>query len=286
MAKLIDGKELTRRLREEIRLETQQLKEQGIAPALAVVTVGGDPASAIYVQSKQNACRKAGILAECISLPDTTTQGELLALICELNQRRDIHGILVDLPLPQGINPRRVAETILPAKDVDVFHPENMGQLFLGVSRFAPCTPAGILEMLKDAGVEIAGKNCVVVGTSNIVGKPMAILLLAERGTVTMCNLNTQFLEEKTRAADILVVAIGDPRFIGKRHVKPGAVVVDVGINRLADGTICGDVDFDEVAPLCSAITPAPGGVGPMTVTMLMRNTLEAAKRQNAERMA
>ena len=285
MAILIDGKDLTRRLREEIRLEVQALKGQGVAPGLAVVTVGGDPASAIYVQSKRNACQRAGIFTDCISLPESTTQKELLSLVCELNQRREIHGILVDLPLPEHINPRRVAETILPQKDVDVFHPENMGQLFLGVSRFAPCTPAGILEMLKDAGVKIAGKNCVMVGTSNIVGKPMAILLLAERGTVTMCNLSTIDLEEKTRAADILVVAIGDPRFIKARHVKPGAVVVDVGINRLPDGTICGDVDFDEVEPLCTAITPAPGGVGPMTVTMLMRNTVEAAKRQNAERL-
>ena len=278
---IIDGKKISADVRAQVAAETAALKEQGIVPGLAVIIVGDDPASRVYVNNKKKACAEVGFLSEEYTLPADTTQEQLIALVEELNQRKDINGILCQLPLPKGLDDKAVINAIAPEKDVDAFHPSNVGRIMLGEYSFLPCTPAGVMELLHSAGVEIAGKECVVIGRSNIVGKPMGMLLLHEHGTVTICHSRTKNLVEVTRRADVLVAAVGRAKFVTADMVKPGAAVIDVGMNRDENGKLCGDVDYEAVAPLCSAITPVPGGVGPMTIAMLMRNTLTAAKEQN-----
>lgn len=281
MAEIIDGKMVSARLREQMRTTVEALRARGITPGLAVVIVGEDPASCVYVRNKERACAEVGIYSEKHALPQETTQEELLALIETLNARSDINGILVQLPLPAQIKPEAVIAAIRPDKDVDAFHPVNVGCIMTGGYRFVPCTPAGVMELLKTTGVPIRGKDCVIVNDSNIVGKPMAMLLLHEHATVTVCHIDTRDLPEKTRRADILITAIGKPRFFGPEYVKDGAIVIDVGTSRDADGRLSGDVDFDRVAPKASFITPVPGGVGPMTITMLLKNTITAAGQAN-----
>ena len=278
MAKIIDGKLVSSTLRASIADEVRALTERGINPALAVILVGNDPASAVYVRNKQKACLETGIKPTQITLPEETSEDELLAVVDKLNSDPEIHGILVQLPLPKHISEKKVIERIDPKKDVDAFTYDSVGRIVEGKYGFLPCTPAGIIELLKFYNIEIAGKDCVIIGRSNIVGKPMALLLLNESGTVTVCHSKTRDLASVTRRADILVVAIGKPNFVTADMVKDGAVVIDVGINRLPDGKLTGDVDFDAVAEKASFITPVPGGVGPMTITMLMKNTLSAAK--------
>ena len=278
MAQLINGKEIAARLRSEIAAETAALKEQGITPGLAVILVGDDPASQTYVRNKQKACEEVGFYGEQINLPATTTQEELLAVVEELNTRADIHGILCQLPLPKGLDDGAVIAAIDPKKDVDAFHAENVGHIMIGDQHFLPCTPAGVMELIHRTGISVEGKHCVVIGRSNIVGKPMAMLLLQENGTVTICHSRTKNLAEICRQADILVAAVGRAKFVTADMVKEGATVIDVGINRDENGKLCGDVDFAAVEPLAGAITPVPGGVGPMTIAMLMKNTLTAAK--------
>ena len=279
MAEMISGKLVSSEVRKALTAEIQCFKDKtGIAPGLAVILVGNNPASAVYVRNKHKACLEVGINSYEITMPEETTEEELLSKIDELNRDDKVHGILVQLPLPKHISEDRVINSINPAKDVDAFHPVNVGKIVSGKYDFIPCTPAGIMELLHFYNVEISGKECVVIGRSNIVGKPMALLLLAENGTVTVCHSRTKDLRETAKRADILVVAIGKPKFVGADMVKPGAVVIDVGINRMDDGKLCGDVDFDEVEKIASMITPGPGGVGPMTITMLLKNTLTAAK--------
>ena len=278
-AKIIDGRAISEKLRERIKSETQELLAGGITPGLAVVIVGDDPASRTYVNNKKKACAQVGFYSEEHALPKETTQEELIALVRELNARSDIHGILVQLPLPKHIDDEAVIAAISPDKDVDAFHAENVGHIMIGDYRFLPCTPAGVMELLHESGIEISGKECVVIGRSNIVGKPMAMLLLHENGTVTVCHSRTKNLAETARRADILVVAIGKAKFVTADMVKPGAVVIDVGMDRDENGKLCGDVDFASVSEVAGYITPVPGGVGPMTITMLLRNTLTAAKR-------
>lgn len=280
MAQIIDGKLVSSVTRDEIMNEVTSLKnEYGITPGLAVIIVGENPASQVYVRNKHKGCTDVGMYSLQIALPESTTEEELLKKIDELNLDDSIHGILVQLPLPKHINEENVINRISPLKDVDAFHPTNVGKIMLGKYDFLPCTPAGIMELLKFYNVDIKGKECVVLGRSNIVGKPMAQLLLAKDGTVTVCHSKTADLSCVTRRADILVVAIGKANFVTKDMVKPGAVVIDVGINRLDNGKLTGDVDFTAVSEVASMITPVPGGVGPMTITMLLRNTLTAAKR-------
>ena len=281
MPVVIDGKAVAARVRGEVARETAALAEKNIVPGLAVIIVGDDPASRVYVNNKKKACAEVGFYSEEHALPASTTQDELLALVQCLNQRSDINGILCQLPLPAGLDDKAVIEAISPAKDVDAFHASNVGRIMLGEYSFLPCTPAGVMELLDSAGVEIAGRECVVIGRSNIVGKPMAMLLLHRNGTVTICHSRTHDLAEVTRRADILVAAVGKAKFVTADMVKEGAVVIDVGMNRDENGKLCGDVDFAAVAPKCAAITPVPGGVGPMTIAMLMRNTLTAARLQN-----
>ena len=281
MAKLINGKEVSLAVQERIRKETEALKERGITPGLAVVIVGDDPASRTYVNNKKKACERVGFHSEEYALPATTTQEELLALVKELNQRPEINGILVQSPLPKGLDEKMIVENIDPNKDVDAFHAVNVGKIMIGDFSFLPCTPAGVIELLDYEGIDIAGKECVVLGRSNIVGKPMAMLLLHRNGTVTICHSRTKNLQEVCSRADILVAAVGKPGFVTGDMVKEGAVVIDVGINRNAEGKLCGDVDFDSVAPKAAYLTPVPGGVGPMTIAMLMQNTLTAAKERN-----
>lgn len=281
MAKIIDGKAVAARVRAEVAEETAALKAEGITPGLAVIIVGDDPASRVYVNNKKKACAEVGFMSEEFALPANTEQSELLALIRCLNERSDINGILCQLPLPAGLDDKAVIKAISPDKDVDAFNEENVGKIMVGEYDFLPCTPAGVMELIKESGVSVAGKECVVIGRSNIVGKPMAMLLLHENGTVTICHSKTKNLAEVTRRADILVAAVGKAKFVTADMVKEGAVVIDVGMNRDENGKLCGDVDFEAVAPKCAAITPVPGGVGPMTIAMLMRNTLTAAKRQN-----
>lgn len=281
MCKIIDGKAVSANVREQVRLETAELVKKGITPGLAVIIVGDDPASRVYVNNKKKACAEVGFRSEEYALPADTSQEELLTLVKSLNQRSDINGILCQLPLPKGLDDKAVIETIDPIKDVDAFHAVNVGKIMLGEYSFLPCTPAGVMELLASAGVELEGKECVVVGRSNIVGKPMAMLLLHKNATVTMCHSRTRDLPSVTRRADVLVAAVGKPKFITADMVKDGAVVIDVGMDRDENGKLCGDVDFASVSPKCSAITPVPGGVGPMTIAMLMRNTLTAAKLQN-----
>jgi methylenetetrahydrofolate dehydrogenase (NADP+)/methenyltetrahydrofolate cyclohydrolase len=278
-AQIINGKEIVSSLREEIKTEAKQLTDQGKQPGLAVVIVGEDPASQIYVNSKAKACEQAGIYSEVHRLPEKTTQKELIAKIHLLNQDKRIHGILVQSPLPKHINEEEVVDELDPAKDVDCFHPVNVGNLMIGKPSMLPCTPGGIIEILRKINVSISGKHAVVVGRSNIVGKPMAMLLLKEHATVTICHSRTPNLEEITRQADILVVAIGKANLITAKHVNPGAVVIDVGMNRPPEGKLTGDVDFESVKEVAGAITPVPGTVGPMTITTLLRNTIESAKR-------
>lgn len=281
MAKIIDGKAISAALRSEIAAEVIELKKQSITPGLAVILVGEDPASQTYVRNKQKACEEVGFHGEQINLPATTTQEELLAVVEALNARADIHGILCQLPLPRGLDDSLVIAAIDPKKDVDAFHAENVGHIMIGDQQFLPCTPAGVMELIHRSDIAVEGKHCVVIGRSNIVGKPMAMLLLQENGTVTICHSRTQNLAEVCRQADILVAAVGRAKFVTAAMVKPGATVIDVGINRDENGKLCGDVDFAAVEPVAGAITPVPGGVGPMTIALLMKNTLTAAKQQN-----
>lgn len=280
MYKKIDGKLISAAVKERVKLEVEALKSVGITTGLAVIIVGEDPASKVYVANKKKACEALGIISEEYALPETTTQEELLALIDELNHKKSINGILCQLPLPKHLDEQAVINAILPEKDVDAFHPANVGKIMLGEYDFVPCTPAGIMEMLQYENIDIEGKTCVVIGRSNIVGKPMGMLLLHKNGTVTICHSRTKDLSEVCKNADILVAAVGRPNFVTADMVKEGAVVIDVGINRV-DGKLVGDVDFEAVKDKCSAITPVPGGVGPMTIAMLMQNTLTAAKKQN-----
>ena len=277
MAKLLLGKEISARIKGEIAEEVKKLKSEGINPGLAVIIVGDDPASKVYVNNKKKACEVCGIYSEEYALSGETTQAELLTLIDTLNNKKDISGILVQLPLPKHIDEETVINAIDPKKDVDAFHPVNVGKIMVGNYDFLPCTPAGVMELIKESGVDVCGKECVVVGRSNIVGKPQAMLLLHQNGTVTICHSRTKDLKEKTKQADILVAAVGIPKFITGDMIKEGAVVIDVGINRLEDKTLCGDVDFESAEKVAGAITPVPGGVGPMTIAMLMKNTIKAA---------
>ena len=281
MSQLIDGKVVSAKVREEVRLETLKLKEEkGIVPGLAVIIVGDDPASRVYVNNKKKACADVGFMSEEYALPATTTMPELLSLIDELNERKDINGILCQLPLPKHLDEKEVINRIDASKDVDAFSPVNVGKITIGEYDFLPCTPAGVMELLKHYNISADGKNCVVIGRSNIVGKPMGLLLLHQNGTVTICHSKTQNLAEVCKNADILVAAVGRANFVTADMVKDGAVVIDVGMNRV-DGKLCGDVKFDEVEKKASFITPVPGGVGPMTIGMLMKNTLKAAKIHN-----
>lgn len=279
MAKIIDGKQIAKEVRAEIAAECAELKKKGIIPGLAVVIVGTDPASQVYVRNKKKACEEVGFRSEVFELPEETTEEELLALVKKLNEDVNIHGILVQLPLPEHLDDEVIIANIDPKKDVDAFHPSNVGKIMIGNYDFLPCTPAGVMVLLEKSGIDVSGKECVVVGRSNIVGKPQAMLLLHANGTVTICHSHTKDLAEVTRRADILVVAIGKADFITGDMVKDGAVVIDVGMNRKADGKLTGDVDFATVEPKASYITPVPGGVGPMTITMLLRNTLTSAKK-------
>ena len=285
MAKIIDGKEIAKNTREQIAAEVSSFIERtGVTPGLAVIIVGDDPASQVYVRNKKKACVEAGMNSWVIEMPKETTQDGLMAEIERLKADSNVHGILVQLPLPEGLDEGAVIAAIPPEKDVDAFHPVNVGKIMLGDYDFLPCTPAGVMRMLEFEGIDPAGKECVVVGRSNIVGKPQALLLLQKNGTVTICHSRTKDLASVTRRADILVVAVGKADFITGDMVKEGAVVIDVGMNRRADGKLTGDVDFASVEPKAGAITPVPGGVGPMTITMLLRNTLTAAKKAVGER--
>lgn len=279
MAQLIDGKLISKQIKDELKEEAAQLKEQGIVPCLAVIQVGHDPASTVYVNNKKKACAYVGIESKAFELEEDISQQELLDLVESLNQDDSVNGILVQLPLPKHIDEDVVIQTISPKKDVDGFHPVSVGNLWIGDKGFVSCTPAGIIQLLKRTGIEIAGKECVIIGRSNIVGKPMAALLLRENGTVTVAHSRTKDLKEVTKRADILIVAIGKERFITSEYVKEGAVVIDVGMHRDADNHLCGDVDFADVEPHTSAITPVPGGVGPMTIAMLMNNCVETVRK-------
>jgi methylenetetrahydrofolate dehydrogenase (NADP+)/methenyltetrahydrofolate cyclohydrolase len=281
MANIIDGKKISQAVKDEVKAKCAELASQGITATLAVILVGEDPASQVYVNNKKKACEYCGIRSLSYELPADTAEDALIELIEELNARSDVNGILVQLPLPDGINEDRVLDTISPDKDVDGFHPVNVGKLSIGKKGFVSCTPAGVIQLLKRSGIEISGKECVVIGRSNIVGKPMSMLLLKENGTVTVAHSRTANLKEVTKRADILVVAIGKPKFIDASYIKDGAVVIDVGIHRGEDGKLCGDVDFDSASQVASYITPVPGGVGPMTIAMLMQNTLKAYHIQN-----
>lgn len=279
-ATVIDGKETAKTIREELAIETKALAEKGIVPGLTVILVGNDPASESYVKGKIKGCAEVGIRSELICMEPTVTQEELLAEIERLNQNPNVHGILVQLPLPKHIAETAVIDAISPEKDVDGFHPISVGNMLIGNETFLPCTPHGVIELIKRTGTEISGKHAVVVGRSNIVGKPVAMLLLQENATVTVCHSRTPDLAAITRQADILVVAVGKANMVGSEHVKPGTVVIDVGVNRIDTGKLVGDVKFDEVKEIASHITPVPGGVGPMTITMLLKNTVRSAERE------
>ena len=277
MYQLIDGKAISQQIKDELKEKVEKLKTQGTEICLAVIQVGNDPASGVYVNNKKKACAYIGIQSLSYELPEETTEEELLKLIGELNAK-EVNGILVQLPLPKQINEEKILLAIDPAKDVDGFHPANVGNLSIGRPGYVSCTPAGVIQLLKRSGIEIEGKECVVLGRSNIVGKPMAMLLLRENGTVTVCHSRTKNLKEITKRADILVAALGKPKFVDASYIKEGAVVIDVGIHRNENNKLCGDVDFEEVAPHTSAITPVPGGVGPMTIAMLMHNCVEGVE--------
>ncbi|MBR4173216.1 MAG: bifunctional methylenetetrahydrofolate dehydrogenase/methenyltetrahydrofolate cyclohydrolase FolD [Clostridia bacterium] len=284
MAKILSGKEVSEEIKSGLKSEILALKNEGIYPGLAVIIVGGDPASRIYVNNKKKACEMLGIYSAEYAFPETVSESEILALIDKLNNDSGISGILVQLPLPKHISEKKVIESINPKKDVDAFHPVNVGKIMTGECDFVPCTPAGIMELIKKSGVLPEGRECVVIGRSNIVGKPMAMLLLHQNGTVTVCHSKTKSLKDKTKKADILVVAVGRPKFVTGDMIKEGAVVIDVGINRLPDKKLVGDVDFDSAESVAGAITPVPGGVGPMTIAMLMKNTVKAAKINKTEK--
>ncbi|WP_188067996.1 bifunctional methylenetetrahydrofolate dehydrogenase/methenyltetrahydrofolate cyclohydrolase FolD [Brevibacillus brevis] len=279
-ATILQGKEVAQSIRAELANEVVELKKQGVVPGLTVVIVGDDPASHSYVRGKAKGCEEVGISSEIIRKDADITEEELLVIIQQLNENPNVNGILVQLPLPAHISEHAVIEAIAPDKDVDGFHPISIGNMVLGNDTMLPCTPHGIIELIKRTGTQMAGKHAVVIGRSNIVGKPVSLLLQQENATVTMCHSRTQNLEEYTQKADILVVATGRAHMIGKEHVKPGAVVIDVGVNRIETGKLVGDVKFDEVKEVASFITPVPGGVGPMTITMLLKNTVAAAKKQ------
>lgn len=278
MYQVIDGKKISQEIKDELKEKAAAMAKEGKKVALAVIQVGNDPASSVYVRNKKKACEYIGIESLSYELPEETTEEELVALIEKLNADTKVNGILVQLPLPEQINEEKIIQTISPDKDVDGFHMQNVGALCTGGKGYVSCTPLGIITLLKRSGIEISGKRCVVMGRSNIVGKPMAMLLLRENGTVTICHSKTQDMKEITRQADILVVAIGKPKFVDETYVKEGAVVIDVGIHRNAENKLCGDVDFDKVAPHTSAITPVPGGVGPMTIAMLMNNCVSSVE--------
>ncbi len=281
MATLIDGKRISAEIKEELKDRVAQLKQEGKGCTLAVIQVGTDPASSVYVRNKKNACAYIGIESQAYELPEETKEEELLSLIDKLNKDPGVHGILCQLPLPEHIDEDKVIKAIDPRKDVDGFHPQNVGALVIGQKGFVSCTPAGIIELLKRSEVEIEGKHAVVIGRSNIVGKPMSLLLLRENATVTVCHSRTRNLKEICKEADILIVAIGKPKFINHEYVKDGAVVIDVGIHRNEENKLCGDVDFADVEPHASQITPVPGGVGPMTICMLMNNCVEAMQQNS-----
>lgn len=278
MATLIDGKKVSQEIKDELKEKVAALKEKGIEITLAVIQVGNNPASTVYVGNKKKACEYVGIRSLAYELPEETAEEELLELVRSLNDRDDVHGILVQLPLPKQIDEDKVIKTISPKKDVDGFHPQSVGALSIGQKGFVSCTPAGIIQLLKRYNIDIDGKECVVIGRSNIVGKPVAMLLLRENGTVTVCHSHTPDLKEVTKKADILIVAIGKAKFITAEYVKEGAAVIDVGMDRDENGKLCGDVDFDDVEKKAGAITPVPGGVGPMTIAMLMNNCIEAVE--------
>lgn len=280
-AKVIDGKMVATRIKENLKKEVEDMIKSGITPGLAVIIVGNNPASRVYVNNKKKACSEVGIRSYEYALPETVTEEELLSLIDELNNNNEVNGILCQLPLPKHISEEKIINAISPMKDADCFHPVNVGRLMIGKPIFQPCTPYGVIELIKEAGIDIAGKECVVLGRSNIVGKPQAIMLLSQNGTVTVCHSKTKNLKEVCKRADVLVAAIGKAKFIDASYIKEGAVVIDVGINRDENGKLCGDVDFNSVFEVAGAITPVPGGVGPMTIAMLMKNTVMAAKIQN-----
>lgn len=280
MAELIDGKTISTIIKDECKEKVAEYKKHGISICLAVIQVGNDPASSVYVNNKKKACAYIGIDSLSYELPEETTQEELLALIEELNQKKEVNGILVQLPVPKHIDEKTIINAISPKKDVDGFHPQSVGSLCIGQPGFVSCTPAGIIELLKRTNVDISGKHCVVIGRSNIVGKPMALLMLRENATVTVTHSKTKNIKEITKQADILIVAIGKPKYIDSSYVKEGAVVIDVGIHRNEDNKLCGDVDFESVEKIASAITPVPGGVGPMTIAMLMKNCVDSVLLQ------
>ncbi len=275
---IIDGKKISTEIKDELKEQVAQLKAEGVEVTLAVVKVGEDPASAVYVRNKEKACEYIGINSKKIEMPEETTEEELLKLVDDLNTDPAINGILVQLPLPKHIDENKILLAIDPMKDVDGFHPVNVGKMVIGEESFLPCTPAGIIEMIKRSGLDIEGKECVIIGRSNIVGKPMAILMLRENATVTVTHSRTKDLPEVCKRADIIVAALGKAKFVTKDFVKEGAIIIDVGMDRDEDGKLCGDVDFDEVKDVASAITPVPGGVGPMTVTMLLVNCLRSVE--------
>ena len=278
---ILDGKKVSQKVKDNLKVKVEELKAKGINPGLAVVIVGDDPASRVYVNNKKKACEYCGILSEEYALPGETTEAELLALVEELNAKETIHGILVQLPLPKHINEETIINAIRPEKDVDAFHPTNVGKIMIGNFDFLPCTPAGVMELLDEANIDLCGKHCVVIGRSNIVGKPQAMLLLHKNATVTICHSKTQNLKEVARTADILVVAVGRAKMVDEEYIKDGAVVIDVGMDRDENGKLCGDVDFDSACKKASYITPVPGGVGPMTIATLMKNAVTAAIRQS-----
>ena len=281
MAQIIDGKLISQNLKDKVKIEVEKLKIEGVYPCLAVIIVGDDPASRVYVNNKKKACEYTGIKSLEYALPASTSEEELLRLIGKLNDDDEVNGILCQLPLPKHIDEKSVINAINPEKDVDAFHPSNVGHIMIGDQTFLPCTPAGVIEMFDSCNIDLAGKNCVVIGRSNIVGKPMAMLLMQRDATVTICHSKTNNLPEITKRADIIVSSVGKAGFLTADMVKDGAVVIDVSINRNSDGKLCGDADFEAVKEKASYITPVPGGVGPMTISILMKNTLSAAKKQN-----
>lgn len=278
---LISGKEVSQKVKDEIKSQTKLLKDKGILVKLAVIIVGDDPASHIYVKNKKKACEYVGFESLEYALDENTSEEELLELIDKLNKDKTVNGILCQLPLPKHIDEKKIIDSISPLKDVDAFHPVNVGKIMIGDYEFLPCTPAGIMRLIESTSYDVSGKDCVIIGRSNIVGKPMAMLMLHKNATVTICHSRTKNIEEKIKKADIVIAAVGIPKFVKGDMVKDGALVIDVGINRMSDGKLCGDVDFDEISKKASFITPVPGGVGPMTISMLMQNTLKAAKLQN-----
>lgn len=281
MYQIIDGKKVSQKVKDELKIKVEKLKESGIFPGLAVIIVGNDSASRVYVNNKKKACEYIGIRSEEYALPEETTEEELLALVKELNEKKDIHGILCQLPLPKHINEETILNSIDPKKDVDAFHPVNVGKIMIGNFDFLPCTPAGVMELIEETGIDLTGKQCVVVGRSNIVGKPQAMLLLHKNATVTICHSKTKDLKEVCKTADILVVAVGRAKMVDESYIKEGAVVIDVGMDRDENGKLCGDVDFESACKKASYITPVPGGVGPMTIATLMKNAVTAAIKQS-----